>query len=327
MSKAPDLRVMLGPIELRHPVIDASGTFDVLEATARYERDFLADFPFAAYVPKTVTREPRPGNPPPRVAETPSGMINAIGLANPGVVVALADLPRLAPLCAPVIVSVGGTTVEDYVAVVDAYETALAAAAAGAAPNVVGYELNVSCPNVRSGCLSIGTDAHETEQLVAAVRPRTRRFLVTKLTPNVTDVVAIGRAALAAGSDGLSLINTLKAMVLDPATLTPLLGNRTGGLCGPAIKPLALRMVSELAEALDAPIIGMGGVISGRDVLEFIACGATAVAVGAANFTAIDAPDRIVAELRAEMRQRGLAKLSEVRGRALDRHPPAVTGS
>jgi dihydroorotate dehydrogenase (NAD+) catalytic subunit len=321
MTKTPDLRVALGPIELRHPVIDASGTFDVLEAAARYERDFLADFPFSAYVPKTVTREARPGNPPPRIAETPAGMINAIGLANPGVAAAIADLPRLATLREPVIVSVGGTTVDDYVAVVEAYEAALAAAAAGAAPDIVGYELNVSCPNVRSGCLSIGTDERETEQLVAAVRACTKRFLVTKLTPNVTDVVAIGRAALAGGSDGLSLINTLKAMVLDQVTLMPLLGNRTGGLCGPAIKPVALRMVSELAEALDAPIIGMGGVISGADVLEFIACGATAVAIGAANFTGIDAPDRIVAELRTEMEQRGLTKLSEVRGRALQRRP------
>jgi dihydroorotate dehydrogenase (NAD+) catalytic subunit len=319
MTKAPDLRVALGPIELRHPVIDASGTFDALEAAARYERDYLADFPFSAYVPKTVTREARPGNPPPRVAETPSGMINAIGLANPGVAAAIADLPRLAALREPVIVSVGGTTVDDYVAVVEAYEAALAAA--GAAPNIVGYELNVSCPNVRSGCLSIGTDERETEQLVAAVRAHTKRFLITKLTPNVTDVVAIGRAALAGGSDGLSLINTLKAMVLDPATLTPLLGNRTGGLCGPAVKPVALRMVAELAEALDVPIIGMGGVMSGADVLEFIACGATAVAIGAANFTSIDAPDRIVGELRAEMERRGLTKLSEVRGRALQRPP------
>jgi dihydroorotate dehydrogenase (NAD+) catalytic subunit len=319
MTKAPDLRVALGPIELRHPVIDASGTFDALEAAARYERDYLADFPFSAYVPKTVTREARPGNPPPRVAETPSGMINAIGLANPGVAAAIADLPRLAALREPVIVSVGGTTVDDYVAVVEAYEAALAAA--GAAPNIVGYELNVSCPNVRSGCLSIGTDERETEQLVATVRARTKRFLITKLTPNVTDVVAIGRAALAGGSDGLSLINTLKAMVLDQATLTPLLGNRTGGLCGPAIKPVALRMVAELAEALDVPIIGMGGVMSGADVLEFIACGATAVAIGAANFTSIDAPDRIVGELRAEMERRGLTKLSEVRGRALLRRP------
>lgn len=325
MTDTPDLRVALGPIKLRHPVIDASGTFDVLEASARYERDFLTDFPFAAYVPKTVTPETRPGNPPPRVAETASGMINAIGLANPGVAAAIADLPRLAALREPVIVSVGGTTVDDYVAVVEAYEAALAAAAKGAAPHVAGYELNVSCPNVRSGCLSIGTDERETEQLVAAVRKHTKRFLITKLTPNVTDVVAIGRAALAGGSDGLSLINTLKAMVLDPVTLTPYLGNRTGGLCGPAVKPVALRMVAELAEALDVPIVGMGGILSGADVLEFIACGATAVAIGAANFTGIDAPDRIVAELRSEMQRRGLTKLSEVRGRAL-RHRPEKSG-
>jgi dihydroorotate dehydrogenase (NAD+) catalytic subunit len=309
-----DLSVDLGPIPLDHPVINASGTYDVREYAARYDGDYFADFPFAAYVPKTITLEPRAGNAPPRVTETASGMINAIGLENPGLAAFLESLPQLAALRQPVIVSVGGSTVQEYVAVVDGVEAALTA---GRSPRIIGYELNASCPNVRSGCVSIGTDAHETAALVAAVRPRTARLLIAKLTPNVTDVVAIARAAVDAGVDGLSLVNTFKAMVLDPGTLMPFLGNRTGGLCGPAIKPVALRMVAEVAAAVAVPVIGMGGIVSGLDALEFVACGATAVALGAVNFTAVHAPARIVAELRAEMVRRGLVSLRDVRGRAL----------
>jgi dihydroorotate dehydrogenase (NAD+) catalytic subunit len=314
---AVDLRVALGPIRLEHPLLDASGTYDLLEVAAHYEGDAFASFPFAAYVPKTVTLEPRGGNAPPRVAETASGMINAIGLANPGLEAYIVGLRRLAALRQPVIVSVGGRAPDDYVAVVRRLEEYLAAAAPGDVPTVAGYELNVSCPNVRSGCLSIGTDARETAALVAAVRPLTERFLMTKLTPNVTDVVPIARAAVAAGSDGLSLINTLKALVIDPATLRPFLGNRTGGLSGPAIKPVALRLVAEVAAAVEVPIVGMGGVASGLDALEFIACGATAVALGAATFADIDAPRRVLAERADELARRGLKDLGEARGRAL----------
>jgi dihydroorotate dehydrogenase (NAD+) catalytic subunit len=312
-----DLSVQLGPLRLAHPLLDASGTYDALEVAARYEGHQLADFPFAAYVPKTVTIDARAGNPPPRVTETAAGMVNAIGLANPGLQPFLQTLPRLAALPAPVIVSVGGRTPADYVAVVRAIEQRLAETDAAELPQIAGYELNVSCPNVASGCLSIGADERETTGLVAAVRPLTRRFLVTKLTPNVTDVVTIAKAAVAAGSDGLSLINTLKALVIDPQSLRPFLGNRTGGLCGPAIKPVALRMVAEVAAAVDVPIIGMGGITSGLDVLEFVACGASAVAIGMATFTDVDAPRRILAELRDEMSTRGLADLAQVRGRAL----------
>lgn len=313
----PDLSVQLGPVRLAHPLLDASGTYDALEVAARYEDGDLAELPFAAYVPKTVTVDARTGNPPPRVTETAAGMVNAIGLANPGLEAFVAMLPSLATLPVPVIVSVGGRTPADYVAVVRRLEEHLAATAPAEVPHIAGYELNVSCPNVASGCLSIGTDERETAGLVAAVRPLTTRFLVTKLTPNVTDVVAVARAAVAAGSDGLSLINTLKALVLDPQTLRPFLGNRTGGLSGPAIKPVALRMVAEVAAAVDVPLIGMGGITSGLDVLEFVACGATAVAIGMATFADIDAPRRIVRELRHEMMARGLDDLLRVRGRAL----------
>ncbi len=311
-----DLAVTLAGLRLEHPVLNASGTFDALETARHYGAQALTPFPFSAYVPKTVTLEPRAGNPPPRLTETASGMINAVGLQNPGIEAYLDELSLLSFVPVPVIVNIGGRRPEDYLEVLRRLEDRLAAGE-GALPRVVGYELNVSCPNVGRGGLAIGTEPAETERLTAAARALTPRLLIVKLTPNVTDIVAVARAAMDAGADAVSLVNTVRALVLDPQTLTPFLGNRTGGLCGPAIKPLALRMVWEIAGALDTPIIGMGGIVGGRDVLEFIACGATAVAVGAANFSGPDAPRRIVAELRAELSARGLPDLAAVRGRAL----------
>jgi dihydroorotate dehydrogenase (NAD+) catalytic subunit len=317
MSTLPDLSVRLGPVALEHPLVDASGTFDLQEYALRYDGDYYADFPFAAYVPKTVTSEPRTGNPAPRITETPSGMINAIGLENPGVHAWIAELPRWARLRRPVIVSVGGNEPAQYAAVVAALEERLADASAGELPRIEGYELNISCPNVSSG-LQIGSDPAATREVLAACRQATSRFLLAKLTPNVRDVTEIGAAALEAGADGLSLVNTLKAMVLDRDTLKPFLGNRTGGLCGPAIKPVALRMVAEVAQAFpDTPIVGMGGVMTGQDALEFIACGATAVAIGAANFTAFEAPGRILQELRDALASHGFASVAEACGVAL----------
>jgi len=216
-----------------------------------------------------------------------------------------------------VVVSVGGNEPAQYAAVIGALEAHLAAAPPAAAPHIEGYELNISCPNVSSG-LQIGADPAATAEVVGACREATGRFLLAKLTPNVRDVTEIGAAAVGAGADGLSLVNTFKALVLDRHTLRPFLGNRTGGLCGPAIKPIALRMVAEVAQAFpDTPVVGMGGVMTGLDALEFIACGATAVAVGAANFTAFEAPQRILAELRDELREHGFASVAEARGAAL----------
>ena len=315
-APAPDLAVTLAGLRLEHPVLNASGTFDALETARHYGPEALVPFPFSAYVPKTVTLEPRDGNPPPRLTETAAGMINAVGLQNPGIEAYLDGLPLLAFVPVPVLVNIGGRRPADYLEVLRRVEERLAAGAAGS-PQVAGYELNVSCPNVGRGGLAIGTAPRETDRLTAAARALTRRLLIVKLTPNVTDVVAVARAAAGAGADALSLVNTVRALVLDPQTLTPFLGNRTGGLSGPAIKPVALRMVWELAGALDTPIIGMGGIACGRDVLEFVACGATAVAVGAANFGGPDVPGRIVAELRAELVGRGLPDLAAVRGRAL----------
>jgi dihydroorotate dehydrogenase (NAD+) catalytic subunit len=315
-ASGPDLAVTLAGVRLAHPVLNASGTFDALETARRYGTEIVTPFPFAAYVPKTVTLEPRAGNAPPRLTETAAGMINAVGLQNPGIEAWLADFDLLADVPVPVVVNIGGSRPQDYLEVLRRVEDRLAAGGPRAA-RIVGYELNVSCPNVGRGGLAIGTEPAETARLTAAARQLTERLVIVKLTPNVTDVVAVARAAAEAGADAVSLVNTVRALVLDPQSLKPFLGNRTGGLSGPAIKPIALRMVWEVAAALELPIVGMGGIASGRDVLEFIACGATAVAVGAANFTGPEAARRIVAELAAEMRDRGLDGLAALRGRAL----------
>lgn len=311
-----DLSVSLLGSRLRHPVLNASGTFDALVASRTMDRDYVREIPFSAYVPKTVTLEARRGNPPPRVTETPCGMINAIGLENPGLERFLEELPQLAALPVPVLISVGGARPTDYAAVVGGAEEALAAAPR-LMPAILGYEINVSCPNVATG-LSTGADARATAALVGELRPLTRRALVVKLTPNVTAVAPIAAAAEEAGADGISLINTIKALVLDPVTLRPFLGNTFGGLCGPAIKPIALRMVAEVAAAVSVPVIGMGGILGGLDVLEFVACGATAVAVGAATFADTGAAERIVNELAQEMSARGIRNLAEIRGCAFD---------
>ncbi len=311
------LAVELGALRLEHPLVDASGTFDLLEYARRYDGDYFADFPYAAYVPKTVTAEARTGNPAPRVTETAAGMINAIGLENPGIDAWIAGLLEWAALRRPVIVSVGGNAPAQYAAVIRALEAHLATAPPETVPHIEGYELNVSCPNVAGG-LQIGADPAATAAVVGACRAATTRFLLAKLTPNVGDVTVSARAAVEAGADGLSLVNTFKAMVLERETLRPFLGNRTGGLCGPAIKPIALRMVAEVAQALPGvPLVGMGGVMTGLDALEFIACGATAVGVGAANFTGFEAPARILGELRAELAARGYASPADARGIAL----------
>ena len=315
-ASAPNLAVTLAGVRLAHPVLNASGTFDALETARRYGPEVVTPFPFSAYVPKTVTLEPRAGNAPPRLTETAAGMINAVGLQNPGIDAWLADFELLADVPVPVVVNIGGSRPQDYLEVLRRVEERLAAGGAGAA-RVVGYELNVSCPNVGRGGLAIGTESAETARLTTAARRLTTRLVIVKLTPNVTDVVAVARAAAEAGADAVSLVNTVRALVLDPQSLKPFLGNRTGGLSGPAIKPIALRMVFEVAAALSVPIVGMGGIASGRDVLEFVACGATAVAVGAANFTGPEAARRIVAELALELRERGIADLAALRGRAL----------
>jgi dihydroorotate dehydrogenase (NAD+) catalytic subunit len=281
----PDLSVQLGPLRLAHPLVNASGTMELLELAEMFGAEFLEHPPVSAYVPKTITLEPRTGNRPPRIFETSGGIINAIGLSGPGLeAFVTGDLPRLLALPCPLIISVGGFSVPEYVSLAAGLRGALDESLSGDWISRVGLELNVSCPNVHSACISIGSDPGETSTVVAAVRAEWPGLLVVKLTPNVADITLMGRAAEAAGADAIAAVNTYQGLALDRTTLKPYLGNTTGGLSGPAIKPLALRAVFDLFKVLRIPIIGMGGVAGVQDVLEFMACGARVVAVGSCAF-------------------------------------------
>ncbi len=293
---------------------------EILELADIFGSDLLAHPPVAAYVPKTITVDARPGNRPPRILETASGMINAIGLSGEGLKAFVAHrLPRLLTLPCPLILSIGGFSLEEYVALAAGLRDALQAALGDAWPAKAGLELNISCPNVHSGCSSIGSDPAETEQVVGAVRNVWPGLLVAKLTPNVTDIAAIGRSAEAAGADALAAVNTYEGLVIDRATLRPYLGNTTGGLSGPAIKPLALRAVYELFASVEIPIIGMGGVATVQDVMDFMSCGAQAVAVGSAAFREPALGTRLATELGDALETRGMT-LETLRGHA---HSPA----
>jgi dihydroorotate dehydrogenase (NAD+) catalytic subunit len=298
-----DMSVEIGALRLRHPVLNGSGTFDAIAARRAFGDRLFDDFPFAAFVSKTITPEPRAGNPPPRIFETPAGMINSIGLPNKGLEgFCEQDLPLLADLPVPLIVSVMGTSREEF--------ARLVAGVAGRDP-VAALELNVSCPNVASG-LIVGEQPDETRALVESVRPLTDKPLIVKLTPNVADPAQVAMAAEEGGADAVSLINTLKATAVDPGTHLPWLGAGRGGLSGPAVRPLALEQVRSVASAVGIPVIGMGGIESGADALAFLALGAKAVAVGTANFRDSRAGERVRAELELAlelMRARSLTEL------------------
>ena len=280
----PDLSVQLGPLRLEHPLINASGTMEIFELAETLGADILQHPPVSAYLPKTVTLGPRAGNPPPRILETAGGMINAIGLSGEGLETFVARrLPNLLVLPCPLILSIGGFSLQEYVSLASGLHRALDASSPSWVDRV-GLEVNISCPNVHSGCASIGTDPGETNEVMAAVREAWPGLLVAKLTPNVSDITAIALAAVAGGADAIAAVNTFKGLVIDRETLKPYLGNVVGGVSGPAIKPLALRAVYEIFVSVEVPIIGMGGVVSTQDVLDFMACGARVVAVGCAGF-------------------------------------------
>ncbi len=276
-------------IELAHPIINASGTFDAIAAHRAFGDQLLERFPFAAFVSKTVTLAPREGNAPPRLWELAGGMINSIGLPNKGLTGYLAeDLPKLAALPVPLIVNVMGFSREQVAELVRVF---------GELDEVAALELNVSCPNVKTG-LVMGADPPETAGLLDRVRPLTEKPLIVKLTPNATDVPAVARAAEDAGANALSLINTIRGMALDPASGRPWLGGGSGGVSGPAVRAVALAQVYAVAEAVDLPIIGMGGVQSGRDAADLLRAGAKLVAVGTESFRDPAAAARIASELR-----------------------------
>jgi dihydroorotate dehydrogenase (NAD+) catalytic subunit len=275
-------------INLRHPVINASGTFDAIAARGVYGDELLRDFPFAAFVSKTVTPEARAGNKPQRIWETPAGMINSIGLPNKGLEGFLAeDLSQLAELPVPLIISVMGTSREEFAKLVTGV---------GERNEVAAIELNVSCPNVHSG-LIVGEQPGETFALLEALRPLTEKPLIVKLTPNVADPASIAVAAEEGGADAVSLINTLKASAIDPVTEEPGIAAGHGGLSGSAVRPVAIAQLRAVAAAINLPIVGMGGVCEAADAAEMLAAGATLVAVGTESFRDPRAGNRIAAEL------------------------------
>jgi len=277
-------------------VLNGSGTFDAIAARRAFGDGLLDRFPFSAFVSKTITRNPRAGNPPPRLYETPSGMINSIGLPNKGLDGFLAsDLPELARLPVPLIVSVMGTSREEFSALVERV---------GGHEAVAAIELNVSCPNVRSG-LIVGEQPTETLALLKSLRPLTQKPLIVKLTPNTADPAAVAVAAEEGGADAVSLINTLKATAIAPGGSRPWLGAASGGLSGPAVRPVALDQTRRVAAAVGIPAIGMGGIESGEHAYEFLAAGATAVAVGTASFRDPAAGERVRRELAEEVDRRG----------------------
>ena len=275
-------------VPLRGPVLNGSGTFDAIAARRAFGDALLERFPFDAFVSKTITVEARQGNPPPRLWETPAGMINSIGLPNKGLEGFLAsDLPELGGLPVPLVVSVMGFSREELAGLV---------AAVGERDEVSMLELNVSCPNVETG-LIMGADPAETALAVGRVRSKTAKPLVVKLTPNASDPAAVAAAAEGAGADAVSLVNTLKGMALDPDTGEPWLGGRTGGVSGPAIRAIALEQVAAVASRVQIPVIGMGGISTGRQAADFMAAGAAAIAIGTESFRDPAAGRRIAAEL------------------------------
>ena len=302
MSKKPDLNVTLGGLELQNPVVTASGTFG-------YAREFegLVDLNrLGAIIVKGLSLQPTKGNPPPRIVETPCGMLNAIGLENVGIEAFARDkLPFLRTLSPPVFANIYGTTVEDY---------AELAARLDALEGIAGVEVNISCPNVKAGGLAFGADPDSVFQVVEAVREKTTKHLIVKLSPNVTDVTVIARSAEAAGADSLSLINTITGMAVDIESRRPKIANITGGLSGPAIKPVALRMVWQVAQATQIPVIGIGGIMTAEDALEFLIVGAAAVQIGTANFVKPHATTDIIDGIEMFLKNRNIARLTDIIG-------------
>jgi dihydroorotate dehydrogenase (NAD+) catalytic subunit len=294
-STGPRTAVDFCGIELAHPVINASGTFDAIAARDVYGEQVLKGFPFSVFVSKTITLEPRAGNEPQRIWETPAGMINSIGLPNKGLDGFLTeDLPQLAELPVPLVVSVMGTSREEFARLVTGV---------GEREEVAAIELNVSCPNVHSG-LIVGEQPGETAALLEALRPLTGKPLIVKLTPNVADPAAIAAAAEQSGADAVSLINTLKASAIDPVSGIPGVAAGHGGLSGPSVRAIAVAQIRAVAAAVSIPIVGMGGVGSGADARELIDAGSTLVAVGTESFRDPRAGARVAAELNLESRSR-----------------------
>jgi dihydroorotate dehydrogenase (NAD+) catalytic subunit len=298
----PDMTVELAGIKMRNPVMTASGTFGYGAEFA----DYLDLESIGAMITKGLSLRPKAGNPTPRIVETPGGMLNAIGLQNVGVDAFIEQkLPYLSKVATPVIVNLYGNTLEEYGEV---------AARLDGLAGVAGIEVNISCPNVKQGGIVFGTDPLAAQEVVRLVKRNTTKPVIVKLSPNVTDVVLMARACADAGADALSLINTLTGMAIDLDRRRPILANVTGGLSGPAIKPVALRMVWQVAKCVTVPIIGIGGIMNARDALEFILAGATAVQVGTASFLDPSAAQTIAREMEQYLVEKGISSLSSMIG-------------
>ena len=299
------LKTTLCGIELDNPIIPASGTYGFgYEFAELYDINILGSLSF-----KGTTKEPRFGNPTPRIAECPSGMLNAVGLQNPGVeAVKAIELPKLREVFhKPVMANVSGFSIDDYVTTVERLDDEC---------DIGWFEVNISCPNVHGGGMSFGTSPEMAAEVTRSVRRVTKKPIIIKLSPNVTDICSIAKACEAAGADGISLINTLLGMRIDLRKRAPIIANKTGGYSGPAIKPVAIRMVYQVYEAVKIPLVGMGGVESAEDVIEFMLAGATAVEVGAANLVNPYACRDIINDLPRVMEKYKITNLEEIIGGA-----------
>ena len=295
-------KVNLAGVELKNPVMVASGTFG---SGAEYS-EFVDLNRLGAVVTKGVASVPWPGNPAPRIAETASGMLNAIGLQNPGIdLFSKRDLPFLEKFDTKVIVNVCGHSTEEYLDVVERLADE---------PRVDMLEINISCPNVKEGGIAFGQDPKAVEAITKAVKAKAKQPIIMKLSPNVTDITVMAKAAEAGGADCLSLINTLTGMKIDIERQTFAIANKTGGMSGPAVKPVAVRMVYQVANAVKIPIIGMGGICTAEDAMEFILAGATAVSIGTANFTNPYTTVEVIDGIEAYMRRHGVEDINELIG-------------
>jgi dihydroorotate dehydrogenase (NAD+) catalytic subunit len=302
MPQTPNLKVALGNIELQNPVMTASGTFGY----AREFKDLVDLNRLGAIIVKGLSLEPVAGNPPPRIVETPCGMINAIGLENIGIDAFVErKLPFLKTLTPPIVANIWGTKEEEYAQVAGRIEEI---------DPVAGIEVNISCPNIKAGGMTFGVDPRAAFNVVAQVRKNTTKFLMVKLSPNVTDITEIARQVEAAGADAISLINTLSAMAVDIETRRPKLANIVGGLSGPAIKPVAVRMVWQVAQVASIPVVGIGGIMTAEDALEFFIAGATAIQVGTANFVNPCATTDIVDGIESFLSENSITDIKEIIG-------------
>ena len=299
-----DLRVKVGLVEFKNPIFVASGTYGY-----GMEVSELADITvLGAIVTKSITRYPREGNPPPRIVETPSGMLNSIGLANIGVETYIKKMiPLYEELKTPIIMNIAGSTEDEYCEILEITELV--------SSNIVGYEINISCPNVRVGGMEFGVDCDLTEKLTARLRKLTDRLLIMKLSPNVTDIAAIGVAAEKGGADALSAINTLVGMSINTTNKKSNIHYGFGGLSGPAIKPVGLACVHKVYQAVDIPLIGIGGITSADDVLEYVLAGAAAVEVGTANYRDPNVGNSIIVELDTLLDQNDIGSVPELVGK------------